>query len=451
VRLGDRLIHLAARPHLPRRTIRLRLTLLYGGLFLASGAALLAITYVLVVHATKGFVFNGENGSVGFVQESPKPGSKPGKLELHTSGRPGGPRLTPQQAAQARQLEAQAKHQHASELHQLTTQSGIALGGMAVLSIALGWLVAGRALRPLRTITTAAREVSAANLHERLALAGPDDELRELGDTFDALLERLEASFQSQRRFVANASHELRTPLARQRALVQVALADPGATIQSLRSAHERVLASEEQLERLIEALLTLSRGQAGLNRREGFDLADVTDQVLLPRRSEAATRGLELHDALSPASAAGDARLVERLVANLVDNAVRYNVPDGRVEVATKTEAGHAVLSVVNTGPAVPVTAVDQLLRPFQRLAPDRTMNREGVGLGLSIVQAIATAHDAALTLRPQPEGGLHVEVSFPAQSHRQESQVRSTISRSSGAGTKAPAGAPKASTTPS
>jgi signal transduction histidine kinase len=325
---------------------------------------------------------------------------------------------------------------------------------MAVLSIGLGWFVAGRALRPLRTITATARDISAANLHERLALAGPDDELKELGDTFDALLERLEASFQAQRRFVANASHELRTPLARQRALVQVALADPDATTHSLRGAHERVLASETQLERLIEALLTLSRGQAGLNRREGFDLADVTSQVLLPRRSEAARRGLELHDALSPAPATGDARLVERLVANLVDNALRHNLPDGRVEVATKTEAGHAVLSVTNTGPTVPVAAVDQLIQPFQRLAPERT-TREGVGLGLSIVHAIATAHDATLRLRPHPQGGLHVDVSFPAPSPDANRQVRSSIDRSSTpdrrAGSKPPAGAPEATTTPS
>jgi signal transduction histidine kinase len=453
VRLGDRLTRLAARPDLPRRTIRLRLTLLYGGLFLLSGAALLAITYVLMVHATKGFVFKGENGSVGSVQGSPKPGSKTGELELQTSGRPDGRRLTPQQQlAQARQLEAQAKRQHDSELHQLLTQSGIALAAMAVVSIGLGWLVAGRVLRPLRTITTSARDISAANLHERLALAGPDDELKELGDTFDALLERLEASFQAQRRFVANASHELRTPLARQRALVQVALGDPDATIQSLRRAHERVLVSELELERLIDALLTLSRGQAGLNRREGLDLADVTDQVLVHRRSEAARRGLELHAALSPAPATGDARLVERLVANLVDNALRHNVPDGRVEVATNTDAGHAVLSVTNTGPTVPVAAVDQLIQPFQRLVPERT-HREGVGLGLSIVQAIATTHDATLRLRPQPEGGLHVDVSFPPPSRRPDSQIKSSISRSSTPDRRARGKPPatEASTTPS
>jgi signal transduction histidine kinase len=179
--------------------------------------------------------------------------------------------------------EAEARAARDAVLDRLLVQSGIALAAMALVSVALGSVVAGRVLRPLRTITTAARDISATNLQERLALDGPDDELKELGDTFDALLERLEASFESQRRFVANASHELRTPLARQRTLAQVAIGDPGATVASLRSAHERVLASGAQQERLIEALLTLSRGEAGLDRREPVDLATATEQHLQP------------------------------------------------------------------------------------------------------------------------------------------------------------------------
>ena len=272
-----RLAALAAGRRLPRRTVRLRLTLLYGGLFLLSGAILLAVTYVLVVSATDGVIFRGQNGSQGFISgphngTAANGGGQP--PELQTSGRGSGG-LTPNQLqAQARKLEAQAAHQHAAELHQLLIQSGLALTGMAVLSIGLGWLVAGRVLRPLRTITAAAREISATNLHERLALGGPDDELKELGNTFDGLLARLEASFSAQRQFVANASHELRTPLARQRILSQVALADPDATAETLRAAHERVLAAGAQQEQLIEALLTLARGQAGLGTREPFDLA---------------------------------------------------------------------------------------------------------------------------------------------------------------------------------
>jgi signal transduction histidine kinase len=415
-----RLANVALKTRLPRRTVRLRLTLLYGGLFLLSGAALLAVTYVLVDHATAGFVFNGQNGTVGFSR--PRGGSTPGTHSgqiptLQTSGGSGG-LTTRQLLAQARKLEAQAIHQHAAELHQLLLQSGIALAVMAAISIVLGWLVAGRVLRPLRTITTAAQHISATSLQERLALRGPDDELKELGDTFDGLLARLEASFHAQRQFVANASHELRTPLARQRVLSQVALADPGATAETLRAAHERVLASGAQQERIIEALLTLTRGQAGLGGREPFDLAEVVGQVLLTRRPEAGLRDLDVNAALSPAPAAGDPRLAERLVANLVDNALNHNVAHGHIGVATQTRDGQAVLTVVNSGPVVPAGEVDRLLQPFQRLGADRIGHGKGLGLGLSIVQAIAAAHGAALAVRPRPGGGLAVEVTFPPPS---------------------------------
>jgi signal transduction histidine kinase len=430
VRTRQRLLRLAVRPHLPRRTVRLRLTLLYGGLFLLSGAALLAITYVLVVHATAGFIFSDQNGIGGIVRNGRPPAAAPahgtipsfGSLSVQSSSngitvRAGGSGLTGRQAAAVgRTLTAQADRQHTSTLHALLIQSGIALAGMALLSIALGWLVAGRVLRPLRTITTAARSISATNLHERLALDGPNDELRELGDTFDGLLARLDASFQAQRRFVANASHELRTPLARQRALVQVALADPNASFESLRAAHKRVLASEEQLERLIEALLTLTRGQAGVARREPFDLASLTNQALLARDSEANRIGVDTEAALAPAPASGDPRLVERLIANLLDNALHHNIAGGHIAVTVETRDGRAVLSVLNTGPVVPATAVDRLFQPFQRLGADRTHHREGLGLGLSIVHAIADSHDATVAVQPQPEGGLRIEVSFPA-----------------------------------
>jgi signal transduction histidine kinase len=411
-----RLATVAASPRLPRRTVRLRLTLLYGGLFLLCGAALLAVTYVLVDHATAGYVLNGQNGSVGFSRPrgGSTPGNHPGQQTVQVSGGSGG--LSPSQLlTQARQLEAQAVHQHAAELHQLFIQSGIALAVMAAISLVLGWFVAGRVLRRLRTITVAAREISAASLQERLALRGPDDELKELGDTFDGLLARLEASFDAQRQFVANASHELRTPLARQRVISQVALADPDATAETLRAAHERVLASGAQQERIIEALLTLARGQAGLGTREPFDLAEVAGQVLRARRPEAALRGLDLHEALSAAPASGDPRLAERLVANLVDNALNHNVAHGHADVATETRNGQAVVTVVNTGPVVPAAEVGRLLRPFQRHGADRTGHGKGLGLGLSIVQAIATAHGASLAIRPRPGGGLRAEVRFP------------------------------------
>jgi signal transduction histidine kinase len=302
-----------------------------------------------------------------------------------------------------------------NELHQLLEKSGIALAIMAAASVVLGWGVAGRLLRPLRTITSAARDISATSLDRRLALDGPDDELKELGGAFDDLLGRLEAAFSAQRQFVANASHELRTPLAWQRTLVQVALADPDADAGSLRAAHERVLASGTQQERMIEALLTLSRGQAGLDRREPFDVAELARQVVLARQAEAQDRQLDVYTALAPAPTAGDPRLAERLIANLVDNALRHNAPGGHVEVVTGTRDARSVLSVINTGPVVPAAAVDRLLQPFQRLGPDRTARGGGHGLGLSIVQAVAQAHGAALVITPQPDGGLQVEVTFP------------------------------------
>ena len=291
---------------------------------------------------------------------------------------------------------ASSVHGHGGErpiLHELLTRSEMALAVMAVLSVALGWLVAGRALRPVRTITAAARQISVTSLSDRLALRGPDDELKELGDTFDGLLARLEASFRAQRQFIANASHELRTPLARQRVISQVALADPGATVESLRTAHERVLAAGAEQQQLIDALLTLATG-AGRPARAGAlrpGRGDRPGPRVPPGRG--AERNLTLHAALGPAPAVGSPRLAERLVANLVDNALRHNVPGGRVEVSTGTRDCRAVVSVANTGPADPagrgrpaLPAVPAARRgahePRRRLRPwpvDRPGHRRG------------------------------------------------------------------------
>jgi signal transduction histidine kinase len=380
----------AIRGRRPRSTVRLRLTAWYSGLFLLSGAALLAVTYWLVVKA-----FVGNSASSVSCRLPPATG-------CHAVG--------------VRAARAIALHAHAAVLHELVTRSAVALALLAVLSVAVGWFVAGRVLRPLRTITAAAREMSAASLGERLSLAGPDDELKELGDTFDGLLARLEATFTAQRRFIANAAHELRTPLARQRVISQVALADPGATVESLRIAHERVLASGAQQQELIDALLTLARGQAGPDKHELFDLADLVSKIVADRQSEAEHRNVTLLATLAPAPAAGSPRLAERLAANLIDNALRHNHPGGRVEITTATTDSGAVLVVANTGPAVPAAAVDRLFQPFQRLAADRTDRGEGLGLGLSIVQAIAHSHGAAITASPRPAGGLLIQVAFPA-----------------------------------
>jgi signal transduction histidine kinase len=370
---------------------------LYAVLFLLSGAGLLAITYVLVSAATASGCYRHVVYTAGG-----KPAIVTGCLSPHARSAPSG-------------LQALAASQHASTMNQLLVYSGVALAIMAVVSAGLGWVMAGRALRPLRAITATARQISATSLDRRLGLTGPDDEITELGNTIDDLLGRLEAAFGAQRQFAANASHELRTPLAWQRTLVQVALADPDADAESLRAAHERVLEAGAHHERIIEALLMLARGQAGLARRDTFDLANLAGQVIAARQAEAQDRQLRVHTALASAPVAGDPRLAERLIANLADNALRHNTLRGYVQVVTATRNSHAVLMVTNTGPIVPAAAADQLLQPFQRLGTDRTGHGHGHGLGLSIVQAIADAHGANLAIQPQPTGGLHVEVAFP------------------------------------
>jgi signal transduction histidine kinase len=391
------------RARLPARTIRLRLTLVYGALFLLSGTALLTITYFLVrrEYTGKFFITSGKASIIavaGPTQQLTTPVGPPGFVEAPTP----------------EQIVAAARAQSAAALHQLLVNSGIALAIMAVLSIWLGWLIAGRALRPLRTITNAARDISASNLHKRLALHGPDDELKQLGTTFDELLERLEASFDAQRQFVANASHELRTPLTLERALLEVALGDPDATVDSFRRTCEHVLAVGEQQERLIEALLTLSRSQRGLDHHEPVDLSAIAGAAVAAIDHD----GLTFEATLLPAQTTGDPRLVERLVANLVGNAVHHNVGGGRVAVETRTRAGRAVLTVTNTGPRIPSNELARIFRPFERLDADRTSgaNGLGLGLGLSIVDAIARAHHASITTHARSEGGLSISVDFPA-----------------------------------
>ena len=239
--------------------------------------------------------------------------------------------------------------------------------------------------------------------------------MKELGDTFDALLGRLEQSSEAQRQFVANASHELRTPLARQRTLIEVALRDPEPTVGTLRATYERVLAAGEQPERLIEALLTLARAGRGLERTQSLDLATLTDEVLIAYRPEIAARGLMLETALEFAPTSGASGLLERLIANLVDNAQRHNVSHGHIEVSTGMRAGRAVLAVTNSGPVIQLDEVGRLFEPFQRRGADRARHDKGIGLGLSIVKAIADAHGAGLSAQAMPSGGLHVEMAFP------------------------------------
>jgi signal transduction histidine kinase len=450
-----------SRRRLPRRTIRLRLTLLYGGLFLVAGAALLAITYGLVAGG------GGSSQAQSFVVSRSRPASANQGLPAPPAGFGGGPTVSGSSAAgsgrlggtviyqqkvgsgsvlqfeeyagklnatykkltaaQERQIQsvttkanAQIAAVRGKQLSRLLTESAIALGIMAFASIGLGWLMAGRALRPVRTMSTRARGISERNLHERLSLEGPDDELKELAETFDGLLGRLESAFESQRRFVANASHELRTPITLERALVEVALADPDPSVDSLRDTCQRVLVASEQQERLIEALLTLARSQRGLESRGPVDLRAVTQEVV----RAVPTNGLRVDAELGDACATGDPAMVERLVANLVENAVRYNRPDGWVSAWTGVREGRPTVEVANAGPLVDDAELNELLKPFVRAVSNgnghgngggRLRDGHGLGLGLSIVQAICDAHGARLSLSAPPEGGLRVSVGFP------------------------------------
>jgi signal transduction histidine kinase len=314
------------------------------------------------------------------------------------------------------QVTALSDRAHAINSHGLLAAVAVVLCLTTIVSLTLGWLLAGRILRPLREITASAQSVSEDDLSRRLARAGPANELTDLADTIDALLARLQAAFDAQRQFVANASHELRTPLTLERAMLEVALADPAATAATLRSTCEEVLAAGQQQERLIEALLTLARSQRGLDHRDPFDLGEITARVLQARYPQAQALALSVTAELGPAPAAGDPGLTERLIANLTDNALTYNIPGGQVEVTTGTRDGHAFLLVANTGPPVPAEQIQRLLKPFQRLSPDRADQPGRSGLGMSIAAAIAKAHDAALSARPGKHGGLSIEVTFAA-----------------------------------
>ena len=414
--------------------MRLRLTALYVGLFLASAACLLVITYFLVAQQLPGTLsvrsITGGGTGAGTSQEIVTGGTAGTSAITACAPPQDGTIPTAEQMSACNQAaQAEAAGLRRDTLDQLLIEFGVALAIMAVVSVGLGWLMAGRVLSPLRTITAAARRISARSLHQRIAMTGPDDELKELGDTFDQLLGRLDASFRAQRQFVANASHELRTPLARQRTLLEVALRDRPATNASLRLACERALAAGEQQERLIAALLTLARGERGLDAFEPFDLGAVAADALEARRDEAQARGVTVTTDLMAAPALGDPRLAERLAANLADNAIRYNVPGGLVEITAGCRDDRAFLAVTNTGPVIPPDQLGRLFQPFERLAEGRRARGHGtdqistdhsgpglgLGLGLAIVSAIAAAHGAALHAVTRAAGGLAIEVVFP------------------------------------
>ena len=371
--------------NLPAHSARLRLALMYSVMFLALGTVLIAIMFVLVWRG--GVIGSSSRG----IAVTAAPSGRGGAAATLISPQP------------------------TTDVARLLALSWLTLAFTAVASVPLGWFAAGRLLRPLRHMTTAARTISAGNLNDRLAVSGPDDEFKQLGDTVDDLLTRLEAAFAAQRRFVANAAHELRTPLTLERTLLQVALADPTASAASLRATCEELLQSGRNQERLLEGLLTLATGERGIDRREQCDLAPLTERALSGLRGEIERRCLETRTRLGPAFVVGDPALVERLIANLLDNAVRHNRPEGWIEVATATEPARTLLTVANSGQFIAAQAVERLFEPFQRLASERVADGGHYGLGLSIARAVATAHDATIAAHPRPEGGLIVTVSFP------------------------------------
>ncbi|MFZ0042701.1 MAG: HAMP domain-containing sensor histidine kinase [Solirubrobacteraceae bacterium] len=377
---------LAGLLHGKRPVLRVQLALLYSGVF---------VGLVVVLFLASSVLFGTANVFFGHSQMVFHPGAAAAAAGAQGSGR--------------RQF-----------------RPGPFLIALAAIAIALviAWWLAGRFLRPLRAMTSAAREISATNLGHRLSLDGPDDELTELGRTLDDLFGRLQASFESQRQFVANASHELRTPLAGQRTLLQVALADPDADARALRSTCEEALQLAGQQERVIDGLLTLATSERGVESWESFNLTQITEGIVDSRRPDAERRGIQIGATFESAIAIGDPRLVASLVANLLDNAIRHNVVDGAVEISTTTTANGAQLSLSNTGPVIPSVEVQRLFEPFQRLGDQRVGASDGHGLGLAIVKAISTAHGAILTAHPRPQGGLDVQITF-----RSKGQERTTL----------------------
>jgi signal transduction histidine kinase len=392
-----------------QRTVRFRLTLLYGGLFIVSGICLFALTYVLIEQLSP---------SLFVAVESKSPGWTRGGLE-------GLARVPPRGGTTGHS----ATVIRWAGLYHLLEVSGVALAVMAVISITMGWFAAGRILRPLRTMTATARSISDHNLHERLAVAGPADELKELGDTIDGLLSRLEAVVNAQRQFAANASHELRTPLTLERTLLEAVLTEPHPTQADWRSTCERVLTSSQRQAALVEALLVLAQSQRRLDHQKLFELSIVVTNAIRTSEPDLLAAGATISSTLERHHISGDARLIYHLISNLLQNAIRHNVPRGWVQVAVTaaTHTGEVSLRVINSGPPVPASQIERLLQPFQRMGPQRTGARDGVGLGLSIVKAIADAHAASVHAHPGPDGGLDIEVIFPPAHIRKAAELES------------------------
>jgi signal transduction histidine kinase len=380
----------------PAPTIRLKLTATYGLVFLITGAVLLTIGYALVRHNI--------SSSQHFRAELQKLGLVPPRSPRPLLFAPGSEASSVADAVRAQLV--------SDSLHRLVVEYTFALGVMTMIAVGTGWLLAGRALRPLREITATARRVSGENLGERIGLSGPADELKELADTFDGMLGRLDAAFASQRHFVANASHELRTPLAIMRTEVDVALADPDADKFELRSMGEAVRETIDRCERLIESLLVLARSEAAAGREEVVDLGALAADCITDLHGRADAAGVRIDAELEPACTRGDPNLLERMIANLIDNGIRHNEPDGHLQVNTRTHAGRIELTVANGGPVIDPVEAQSLSEPFRRLG--RSFG--GFGLGLSIVRSVAAAHHGTTEIKAPPTGGLEVLIVLPA-----------------------------------
>ncbi len=404
------------RLRLPPPTVRLRLTLLYGSLFLCCGVGLLAITYLLADHAT----------SRAFTYTYKSPNGKT-TISCGTITRPGGGYdglLIPGTKAgssQVGQCDVLAVQAHAHVMHQLLAYSGITLAIMALAAAVLGWLVAGRVLRPLRSITTATRAITARNLHARLALPGPDDEVKALADTIDDLLGRLEEAFEAQQRFMANVSHELRTPLTMMRTSLDVATGKPGPPAPEVSLLAAKVRKGLDKADRLVESFLVLARAQRGAESPGvTVSLGEAAKAALAEHGPAIAGMRLTVEQDLADAPVRGASLLLDRMTSNLIDNAIRHNQPGGWLHVATRSDGSLAWLVVESGGPVLDERDVRELAQPFRRLAGDRTSTGTGTGLGLSIVAAIVRAHDGTLQLSARADGGLRAAVALPAAAAR-------------------------------
>ncbi|MFC3574885.1 HAMP domain-containing sensor histidine kinase [Streptomyces yaanensis] len=381
-----------------RPTIRIRLTLLYGGMFLIAGILLLSIIYLFAAHALN------VGSELPFKIIS-------GQVASDTCNFPSAPTATELNNAMNACVNEQRQH----ALDNLLSRSLLALLGLAVIAFAFGYAMAGRVLSPLGRILRTARAVAGSDLSRRIELDGPDDEIKELADTFDDMLERLQRAFTAQQRFVGNASHELRTPLAINRTLLEVHLSDPGAPVE-LQQLGKTLLATNERSEQLVEGLLLLARSDNQIVERKPVDLAEVASQAVDQVHAEAEAKGVEIRGERAPVVVQGNGVLLERIALNLVQNAVRYNIPErGWVEVTTEAQHGQAVLVVSNTGPVVPAYEIDNLFEPFTRLRTERTGSDKGVGLGLSIARSVARAHGGHITAQPREGGGLVMRVTLP------------------------------------